>query len=297
MKTEQETKDHIANVMDRLNPAQQRRVAKKLMREYSTKLGDLKVGRREKEIQLKELESLLEWSNQDLALERNDMSRMHKLNEAVAEGRLVIDEPDKVSGEHFWTEHTMVVCHDWYKVIGSVDDKEVRFPYDYFAFEFKINGRCVIAVCFDKDRLKPEVNHCNPLQFSAFVQAGDYWWPLREEADESPGTQDLIDYMWCQIKAICVSLDAEVAEVEPVRAPHKLNVKRAKRGRPPLQSYHVVELSKRHRTSSRSGGEGAKKRLHFRRGHWRHYDGFKTWVRWCLVGDPELGFVDKHYRM
>lgn len=24
---------------------------------------------------------------------------------------------------------------------------------------------------------------------------------------------------------------------------------------------------------------------------------FKSWIRWCLVGDPDLGFVDKDYRL
>jgi hypothetical protein len=42
---------------------------------------------------------------------------------------------------------------------------------------------------------------------------------------------------------------------------------------------------------------GPKRRLHFRRGHFRHFDGWKTWVNWCLVGDPDLGFVDKHYKL
>lgn len=37
--------------------------------------------------------------------------------------------------------------------------------------------------------------------------------------------------------------------------------------------------------------------LHFRRGHWRHYGEYKTWIKWMLVGDPELGFVDKMYKL
>lgn len=37
--------------------------------------------------------------------------------------------------------------------------------------------------------------------------------------------------------------------------------------------------------------------MHFRRGHWRHYQDHRTWIKWCLVGDPDLGFVDKHYKL
>jgi hypothetical protein len=42
---------------------------------------------------------------------------------------------------------------------------------------------------------------------------------------------------------------------------------------------------------------GRKKRLHFRRGHWRHYETHKTWIKWMLVGDPDLGFIEKQYRL
>ena len=39
------------------------------------------------------------------------------------------------------------------------------------------------------------------------------------------------------------------------------------------------------------------KRLHFVRGHWRRYEEHKTWIRWRLRGDPDLGFIDKSYRI
>lgn len=37
--------------------------------------------------------------------------------------------------------------------------------------------------------------------------------------------------------------------------------------------------------------------MHFVRGHWRHYEVSKTWIRWHLRGDPDLGFIDKEYRL
>lgn len=40
-----------------------------------------------------------------------------------------------------------------------------------------------------------------------------------------------------------------------------------------------------------------RKRLHFRRSHWRHYVSHKTKIPWTLVGDPNLGFVEKEYRL
>jgi hypothetical protein len=44
-------------------------------------------------------------------------------------------------------------------------------------------------------------------------------------------------------------------------------------------------------------GAAASPRLHFRRGHYRHYPNHKLWIRWCLVGNPDLGFIDADYRL
>lgn len=113
----------------------------------------------------------------------------------------------------------------------------------------------------------------------------------------------LIDLVSAQVRAVCISLEAEVAVTEVVRADHKLNHAREKRGKLPILDYHVVTLAHRRRTLPRAADldpnrEYTRKRLHLRRGHWRHYDGdFRTWIKWCLVGDPELGFVDKEYRL
>lgn len=103
------------------------------------------------------------------------------------------------------------------------------------------------------------------------------------------------------IRAICVALEAEVAATEVVRTPHKLNHARERRGRQPIFSYHTVNLARRSRVErlpADADHEPAwRVRLHFRRGHWRHFENHKTWIKWMLVGDPDLGFVDKHYKL
>jgi hypothetical protein len=38
-------------------------------------------------------------------------------------------------------------------------------------------------------------------------------------------------------------------------------------------------------------------RLHFRRGHHRHYENYKLWIKWQLVGNPDIGFIDKDYKL
>ena len=103
-----------------------------------------------------------------------------------------------------------------------------------------------------------------------------------------------------QIRAISIALDSEVAIKTLVRAPHKLNIEREKDGKPALLDYNVVMLNGSNRANYRpyrGAGTHRSPRLHFRRGHWRHYLEHKTWVRWTLVGNPELGFIDKEYRL
>lgn len=132
------------------------------------------------------------------------------------------------------------------------------------------------------------------MSFTSFVECRDCWY----SPPETP-LDDFEKYLWDQVRAICISLDAEIAVTTVERAPLALNEKRQKAGKPPLSDFHVVDLSKRHRVanSADGAGEGSKKRLHFRRGHWRHFETSKTWVKWCLVGNPDLGFISKSYTL
>lgn len=36
---------------------------------------------------------------------------------------------------------------------------------------------------------------------------------------------------------------------------------------------------------------------HIDRAIWRRFETHKTWIKWTLVGDPDLGFIEKHYRL
>jgi hypothetical protein len=93
-----------------------------------------------------------------------------------------------------------------------------------------------------------------------------------------------------------------------------LNKHRAKAGKTPVRSYNVVRLHRKHTVRSEcTTPTGRRVRCHYRRGHWRHYelpssgaeqvvdkDGIlrsRTWINWMLVGDIDLGFVDKEYRL
>lgn len=87
----------------------------------------------------------------------------------------------------------------------------------------------------------------------------------------------------------------------------KLNRSRAKKGRPPLDGdHHILTLNipAVRYAASRAARQGEHESpcLHWRRGHhrvlWRGSEfEKKTWVRRCLVGDPDKGFIKSDYRL
>lgn len=93
-------------------------------------------------------------------------------------------------------------------------------------------------------------------------------------------------------------------ELMPDPAP-RLNAKRLKRGRPPVSSEKYVlrlNMAAVRRVAKPADGTHESPRLHWRRGHDRvvHRGSEfekKTWVRRCLVGDPDRGFIHKDYRL
>ncbi len=229
-------------------------------------------------------------------LQNNKHSRLHSLVENielkkvlvsyVEENTPLVEKTTDFSDMGF-PENAAVflVNHDWDKFISGINpsDEEIRLPSDSCIFEFSFPNLYVIYW----------INSAS----EHFIFS--YMWKLWSGAySPVPHQFTIHKLLWSQIKALCVALDAEVAETEMIRAPTFLNRKRIKKGRTPLNDYHVVNLAKRHKIANPHGGHsGTKYRLHFRRGHWRHYEDHKTWVKWCLAGDADLGFVDKHYTM
>ncbi len=224
-------------------------------------------------------------------LERNDCSRVHHLKDAARNGKLMGDTHDVAGAANALNtsdepKHVFVVKHDWAKAFGDADgfDDSFKLPYDVCAFEFRVGGRSLIAIAHYRDT--------DPV-FAVFVQCGEYWICVGKTEME----MHLIQMVRNQLMATSIALDAEVATHTVERASHALNKKRIAAGKTPISDFHIVDLAKRHRIANPSNvmSEGTRKRLHFRRGHWRHYEASKTWIRWCLVGDPDLGFIHKEY--
>lgn len=188
-----------------------------------------------------------------------------------------------------------VVEHDWsgaFENADVLDGDEVRPPYDQTLFEFRISGRPACLL------------HHQQLGALYLLRVSCGWAAIGCSPDMT--TIDADDLNACtmmqrQARAVCIALDAEVAIAEVVRAPDRLNRAREKRGATPLNDYHVVRLNRRPRAAPLDrdpfGEPSHRKRMHFVRGHWRHFEAHKTWIKWHLRGDPDLGFIDKHYRL
>jgi hypothetical protein len=239
------------------------------------------------------IEALRPWCERnDYSLERNDCSRLHKLVEARARGDLILRKDDREKDlAALWDAQVFVVQHDWaaaFKGATDYSEGEFRLPFQHCAFEFRMGGVTIILIA-----LQPEEQ---PATGVAFIECpGGYWWYVPADATKE---MPVLDFAWKQIRAISIALDAEVASHDVVRAPTALNERRQKKGELPLYDYRIIKLHGRILRGHAPGtGSHRSPRLHFRRGHWRHYQAHKTWIRWTLVGDPELGFIDKAYRL
>lgn len=185
---------------------------------------------------------------------------------------------------------TFLIQHDWASAIGAQAlevGNDFRIPYDVSSFEMKINSRSFIAIVCQREDY--------PIVTLPFVSIGGVWVSF---GGMDSSSFPVLQRAWDQVRACCVALDAEVASHTLVRAPLKINMKRERHGKPKVMDSHVIDLAKRHRSERLdSSGNGNRKRLHFRRGHWRHFETHKTWINWMLVGNPELGFIDHDYKL
>lgn len=100
------------------------------------------------------------------------------------------------------------------------------------------------------------------------------------------------------IRVFRTILNCKNVKTEEIKPDAALQKARARRGKMPLFSYHVLTLRSDTKEKCESkGGTHASPRLHIRRGHIRRFDdGTHTWVSPCTVGDKSLGMVHKDYK-
>lgn len=261
------------------------------------------------------VKDLLEWNKtceREIVFQPNECSRLHKMLECI--DLAFISKGDKSSfADYPNLVETFVVRHNWLLAfgdsLGEVQQTEIKLPYPITAFEFRVCSRTLIVVVFEQAESESK-------SWYYFAEAKNGFWVALED---KLGTYPVMRWAKKQVEAICVMLDSQVAEFSTTKQPTKLQEKRQRDGKLPLYDYHIVDLSRQHKNSKvDSTPTGRKVRCHWRRGHWlhadkqpfvdlhridynkrweQHGDRWRTWIKWMLVGDPDLGFVDKEYRL
>lgn len=258
------------------------------------------------------LQEVHRWERGELRLQHPTGTVLHQLLEAWKTGKLIVLTPEEeikylgrvVDPTFDWAQRnrellqhhfqTFLIEHNWGLAFQNSNlllrGFETKPPYDHCCFEFLISGKRLCLIVHLKE---------TSTSVAAFVRLTSGEWLGVLSPNDSP-TRPLVQFTAVQLSAIMIALDAAVATTTIVRASESLNRAREKRGKLPLFDYHVVQLAHRTRPANlppEHESERNSPRLHFRRGHWRHFETFKTWVNWMLVGDPDLGFIDKHYRL
>jgi len=251
---------------------------------------------------------------------------MHKALKAL-DLRRVYDEDGKlVEIENADTAdlQSLLVHHDWAAVLGDAPDTQGEWipPYTHQCFEFLVSAsphgeekllpvlafvneesnRSTMLICM-RTFTKGWIYDCALLSLMADnfrVDARASQGRLRRGLDLSA----LRPLIFKQVRACCILLEAEVAETTPIRdMTYRRNEPPKDNSEPlPKLGYNVVSLADRHHTERLPPGEihqstRRRPRLHFRRRHWRHYPTHRTQIPWTLAGNPELGFVEKEYRL
>jgi hypothetical protein len=210
--------------------------------------------------------------------------------------------------------HVLLVNHNWGALLsnatisgpsGGQEAPTYRLPYPITVFEFFFTGG-VHAVCVamqNREDISCSTHFRMPSKvwFKAETEVVyDHHGVLQNSGQlEGSPLVKAYDLITQNIFAITVMLEAEVAVATSVREAYKRNRERPIRKELPGMSHHIVVLAKRARTqrSDYPGEDRRSPRLHFRRGHWRHFSSHRTWIKWQLVGNPDLGFIEKEYSL
>lgn len=254
-------------------------------------------------------QEMLAWVRRGVRLERPEQSVRHRI-EAAARDKAVDDFTNGFAYEFadmFKDAQSFVIQNDWasaFRGAGDFDTGAVHLPYPKTVFEFRVSGRAVLLLAEEQ----PELG--SVITVLPFIEGPSGWtlahdiYMLTDDLGGSvfldhtdPRYLPLTKTVTEQARAVCICLEAGVSETDTIAAPARLNKAREKRGQVPLADYRVVRLGRRHQAGDGASGEGTRKRLHFRRGHLRHYEDKAIWIKWMLVGDPDLGFVNKEYRL
>lgn len=305
-----EFKTHVKRERSRIN------------KEISQLKGEVKEGEEQLHLKQKLIEkmggaaaAMEDMVNKPMVMEKPQGSSVHHLLNFISDLYSAVTPDINIDIHSLGNIAAFVVEHDWNKAFAGAQDFHggvVKLPYDSCVFEFRVSGVRVLCATVQGEYDDIQIR-CFFGVKGVWLSSSDYIWKsdnIQSVNDKSVKSgfvshrvsMAFLKLLTEQIRVVCIMLDAEVATTELVRTPTNPQEKRRPSGKNIMKDYHVVSLSKRTRAALPVGeefsrGSHTKRRLHFRRGHWRHYADHKTWINWVLVGDPDLGFVDKHYKL
>ncbi len=245
------------------------------------------------------------WDLNPAEIRRPDGSALHKLMEAWVAGIVVSpSSASTASGREFMASMIMggpqvfLVQHDWAAALRhdlDLGTVEPRLPFELVAYEFDISGHRVIHIEHQERGSMGGSCRSTLVRFSPLAA---YTPPKTREI----GLNSIFQITTEMVRAITILLESDVLWAQRIGAAPALNRSRARSKKPPIFDHHVLNIAISRPKSAldaepgMSGGRSGV-RLHFRRGHYRRVEGGSTWIRWTLVGDPDLGFVEKTYRL
>ncbi len=190
---------------------------------------------------------------------------------------------------------------DWRWLIDDVTKfKNAQLPFESVVFEMNINN-CHCVVHMQQRHTSELTSESTSISAMVYTRLSDDQWIVIDPDDDLGHV-----YVAALTQAFGTITAMELEELTLLtqnQVPEKINKKRLKAGKEPLRDNYTLDLKPRHKSSSQeiiSGYElKTRMRAHFRRGHWRKLNGRDecVWVRWCIAGDPELGFINKMYRL
>jgi hypothetical protein len=185
-----------------------------------------------------------------------------------------------------------LVEHKWDQVFDNVE--EMHLPFERMAMEFQISGKRVILT---SHRTNSHTLIPSMIPWIS-MKIGGIWTAWLTVDHKQPGYEKFFDYIYRLALGTLAAMDTEAAESVLHPAPKFINQKRIKKGKPLLLSFHTLKIKKRAHIDHESKPYQGIRRLHWRRGHWRQYEGHeRIWIKSHLVGNPDLGFIDKHYKI
>ena len=208
--------------------------------------------------------------------------------------------------EHF----SQRAFNDQGKMQSEWREKGLRTPFDDVVFQFA-NDLTLLCMFSDDEGENPHISvrviirsadgQLSMIPYAFLLQSNEIKLTVEginnskryDTLDKA--MRDRVDVMLYTLIAVILAL-ADMS-TEYVDEPAKLNKKRLKNSKPPIQDYHILHLGKRLvKKSASHGGKHASPAMHNRRGHFRRYQSGKTtWVREATVGKKENGIQLKNY--